>query len=390
MKIGIELQPCLKNKSGIGVYTYELVKRMQEDSSIQLNGHIFNFMGRNALEKDLKGLNFETETCKLFPYGIYRRVWHYMPVSYHHLFKREVELTHFFNFIVPPRIKGKVINTIHDLTFEFYPETMDERNLKRIKQDLDYSIQRSDCIITISESTKKDLIEVLGIEENKIEIVYPGVDYKRYSQKSEAIKIKQVKEKYGLPEQYILYMGTLEPRKNIPTLIKAFSGLKKEADQSIADIKLVLAGKKGWLFEEIFNEVSQLGLEEEVIFTDYVAEEDKAIIYQLAQVFVFPSLYEGFGIPVLEAMAAGVPVITSCTSSLPEVAGPAAILVEPKDDVHIAESLYKLLKDEAYRGDLVTKGRIQAQQFNWDESAKKLSTIYKNILSNKKEREIEN
>lgn len=376
MKVALELQPCLKNRSGIGIYTYELSKRLQQYGNIELIGDIFNFIDRNDLTKDLEGLNFNKHTCKLFPYGIYRRIWHYAPIKYNRLFTRSADITHFFNFIVPPRVEGKIVNTVHDLTYHFFPETMDKKNFKRITNDIQYSIERADRIVTISECSKQDIIKEFGIDEKKIEIIYPGVDYERFAMPMSSERIKEVKEKYQLPDEYILYMGTLEPRKNIPSIIEAFYYLKKEGEESLQSVKLVLAGKKGWLFEEIFNKVKKLGLEDEVIFTDYVAEEDKAAIYRMAKVFIFPSLYEGFGIPVIEAMAASVPVITSNTSSLPEVAGNAAVLTNPSDMIGMAEGMHSILTQDTYRDEMVQKGHLQAKRFNWEDSAQKLHELY--------------
>lgn len=378
MKISLELQSCLKNKSGIGIYTYELTKRLQQYKDIEFNGHIFNFINRNDISKDLEGIDIEKNICLLFPYGVYRRIWHYIPIKYNWLFRDNADIYHFFNFIVPPRIKGKVITTIHDMTYELYPETMDKRNLKRIKDDIQYSVDRSDKIITVSESSKNDIIKFLNVDESKIEIVYNGVDYEKFNKYyTEDIKLI-VRNKYNLPQNYILYMGTLEPRKNIDSIIEAFALIKKQED--FDNIKLVIAGKKGWLFEDIFNLVDKLNLKDHVIFTDYVDETDKPIIYNMAKLFVFPSLYEGFGIPVLEAMASSVPVITSNMSSLPEVAGDAAILVNPKDIEDIAKNMIKILSDDDLKNELVRKGYIQAQKFTWEASAEKLYNIYKEIM----------
>lgn len=378
MKIAIELQPCLKNRSGVGVYTYELSKRLQAYEQIELQGDVFNFLERNDLKQDLMGIDFNKETCKLFPYGVYRRIWHYLPIKYNQLFKREAQLTHFFNFIVPPRIQGKVMNTIYDLTFEFYPETMDKRNLRRIKRDLVYSLERPDKIITISEATKQDMIQHLRVDPSKIEVIYCGVDFKHFNEARN--NSQSVREKYQLPDQYILYIGTLEPRKNIETLIEAFKRFKIEGDKSTAEIKLVLAGKKGWLYEGIFKKIQELGLEDDVVDLGYIDEIDKPALYQMAQCFVFPSIYEGFGIPVIEAMAAGTPVITTNVSSLPEVAGEAGLLVDPKDTIAIAESMYQLTTNEAKKQELIQKGYTQAQKFSWETSAEKLYRIYKELL----------
>lgn len=379
MKLGLELQSCLKNKSGIGIYTYELSKRLQKYDDIEFEGHIFNFINRNDISKDIEGINIEKRICSIFPYGVYRRIWHYAMIKYNSLFKSKCDIYHFFNFIVPPRIEGKVITTIHDMTYEMYPETMDKRNLKRIKDDIKYSVNRADKIITVSESSKCDIIKYLNVSENKIEVVYNGVEYSRFAKIYSKEEKLSVCEKYNLPQNYMLYMGTLEPRKNIESIVEAFNLFKEKSDLKEKDFKLVVAGKKGWMFESIFELVNKLNLQDHVIFTDYVDERDKPLIYNMAQLFVFPSLYEGFGIPVLEAMASSIPVITSNVSSLPEVAGDAAVLVDPKDTVSIAKNMYDILSDKNFKAELINKGHIQAQKFTWEASAEKLYGIYKGL-----------
>ncbi|EKQ50523.1 MULTISPECIES: glycosyltransferase family 1 protein [unclassified Clostridium] len=380
MKVSLELHPCLKNRSGIGIYTYEISKNLQKFKDITLCGDIFNFINRNNIDIDLEELDFEINIFALFPYGVYRRVWHYIPIKHNWLFNDKADIYHFFNFIVPPSIDGKVITTVYDMTYELYPETMDKRNLKRLKTDMQYSVERSDKIITISESSKKDIMKFLNIDESKIEVVYCGVDYDRFNKSySEEEKLK-IREKYNLPKDYILYMGTLEPRKNIESIIEAFEIFKREDGLANEKVKLVIAGKKGWLFESIFNLVDKLNLKDEVIFTDYVDENDKPLIYNMASLFLFPSLYEGFGIPVLEAMASSVPVITSNVSSLPEVAGDAAILVAPKDIKSIAKYMNEILINEELKKDLVKKGHEQAKKFTWEASAQKVYNIYKEII----------
>lgn len=337
MQVSIELQPCLKNRSGIGIYTYELTKRLQEFEDIKFQGNLFNFFYRNNIEEDIPELSLNKNICSLFPYSIYRRVWRWVPIKYNSLFKNDADIYHFFNFIVPPRVKGKVITTVYDMTYKLYPETMDKRNLKRLNDDMEYSVNRADKIITITESSKNDIVKFLNVDHSKIEIVSCGVDYNNFNRTFSDNEKSIVRDKYNLPHNYILYMGTLEPRKNIESIVKAFSLFIAKNVLSNNNIKLVIAGKKGWMFESIFNIVSKLNLNDHVIFTDYVDEIDKPIIYNMAKLFVFPSLYEGFGIPVLEAMASSVPVITSNVSSLPEVSGEAAILVEPKDIKGIAK-----------------------------------------------------
>ena len=372
MKVSIELQPCLKNKSGIGVYTYELTKRLQNFKDIEFEGNIFNFFNRNYIERDIEGLDIKKNICSLFPYGVYRRIWSYAPIKYNFLFRRNADIYQFFNFVIPPNISGKVITTIHDLTYILYPNTMDTSNRKRLEKDMKSTVKRADYIITISESSKRDIVKYLDVDENKIQVIYPGVDevYKKVLNSDE---ITTVKKKYNIDGKYLLYLGTLEPRKNIETIIKAYNCFKRFDKDNI---KLVLAGKKGWLYESIFKLVKEFNIEDKVIFTDYIDDMDKAPLYQGAEMFLFPSLYEGFGIPVIEAMASRIPVITSNSSSLPEVAGEAAIITDPLDYKKISNSIERILNENGLREKMVNEGIKQASKFSWDSSAEKTEIKY--------------
>lgn len=378
MKLALELQPCLRSRSGVGIYTYELCRNLQRKSEIELTGHIFNFLMRNDLQEELKGFSFSQRYCTIFPYGIYRRIWRWLPIPYRWLFGKDADITHFFNFIVPKGVTGKVVNTIYDVVWLRYPETMDERNLKRIQQDIHYSIQRADRIVTISESTKQDLVQLLQIPEEKIVIAPPGVHVEAFQRIFTAEEQTTIKEKYGLPEKFILYMGTLEPRKNLERLVQAFAQLQQE--KNLQQYSLVLAGKQGWQYEGIFQHIQQYGLESKVICTGYVEETDKAAIYQMAELFVFPSVYEGFGMPVLEAMAAGVPVITSNVSSLPEAAGDAAVLIAPQNVEQLAGAMQELLTDQALRQQCIAKGYEQCKKFTWEKSADRLIKMYEQMM----------
>lgn len=380
MKVSLELQPCLRTKSGIGIYSYEISKALQSINNLELIGDVFNFRDKRNIENYISDINFNINTCKVLTYGVYRRIWKYIPIKYNNLFDDKSDIYHFFDYIVPPRVKGKVVTTIHDLTYELYPSMVEKKTLNRIKKGIQYSIDRADKIITISESSKRDIINILNVDEHNIDIVPPGVDYNLFNKSYKESEKQGIRLKYKLPEKYILYMGTLEPRKNIESIVKAFDLFKKENDLNSKDIKLVIAGKKGWMFETIFDLVTKLNLGEDIVFTDYVDEIDKPIIYGMAKLFIFPSIYEGFGIPVVEAMAASVPVITSNISSLPEVAGDAAIMVQPRDSVSIAEYMNKILSDEVFSLELIKKGHIQAQKFTWEASALRLYEIYKSIL----------
>ena len=370
-KIALELQPCVKQRSGIGVYTYELAKRLKNDENLNFYGTVFNFLGRNDISGDLTDISFNILTNRLMPYGIYRRTWNYIPCPYNRMFNKNAQIYHFFNYIVPPNIKGKVITTIHDIAYLLYPETMDPKNLKRINDGIDYSIQRSDMIIAVSEYTKKMILEKYNIPDNKVEVVYNS-----FSVSDKYTEYPDLKDKYSIDNPYILYVGNLEPRKNIPRLIKAFSKLKKENKISHS---LVIVGQKSWLFDEIFKTLEDEGISDQVLFTGFVDNMDKTSFYRHADLFIYPSLYEGFGIPILEAMAMGTPVVCSDSSSMPEVGGDAAFYIDPLDIESIANGIETVLGNEDLKKSMIEKGYEQIKKFSWDESAEKLKTLYKTI-----------
>lgn len=372
IKVGLELQPCVKQRSGIGVYTYEIIKHLNNSKLISYYGNVFNFLNRNDIHSDLEVLNFKINTNILMPYGVYRRIWNFIPISYNSIFKENVDITHFFNYIVPPKVKGKVILSLYDMAYLKFPETLDPKNLKRILAGIDYSIRRSDHIITISENSKKEILEHFNIPQNKISIVSPAT-----SIPENIIFTDEIYSKFNIiNDEFILYMGNLEPRKNIPRLIQAFYELKTKYNFSK---KLVITGAKSWLYESIFETVRNLNLQEDIIFTGFVSEKEKFSLYKATSLFVYPSLYEGFGIPILEAMSVGTPVVCSNTSSMPEVGGEAAFYINPLDVNDIANGINTVLSNPFLQDSMIQKGYEQIKKFSWDESAKKLEQIYLNI-----------
>lgn len=371
MNITLELQPCCGNRSGIGIYTYELAKRLTNTAELHFAGTVFNFLNRHDNSTCLKSIDYTIKTNFLISYGIYRRIWHYAPVSYDWLFHNQSDICHFFDYIAPQNVSGKVITTIHDMSFFLYPETLNKRNLKRITKDIDYSINRSDIIITVSKNSKEELLKYFHIPEKKVEIVYPSFD-----SLANRLSFPLLASRFQLSSRYILYVGNLEPRKNISSLIRAYHKLKTTYR---LPYQLIIAGQKGWQYESIFETVKKLHLEKDIIFTGYLSAEEKSAFYQHASLFVFPSLYEGFGIPILEAMSASVPVVCSNTSSMPEAAGDAALFTAPKDIDGMANAMLQLLTDENLRKEKIKLGLLQAQKFSWDKSASKLIQIYKSL-----------
>jgi glycosyltransferase involved in cell wall biosynthesis len=375
MKVNIELQPALKDRTGVGWYIYEVVKHLPK-GKILITGTIFNFLKRRDDREVIKELNINISTFYLLPYRVYFFLMKKMHVPYNYFFRPKADLYHFMSYVVPYNVKGKVILTVYDLVVELFPETMEEKNREFLQKEMHRSIKRADHIITISDSVKSELINILNIDAKKIDVVSPGVDYKIFNEKVTDRQKAKIMQKYNLPEGYILYLGTLEPRKNIYSLLKAFINLKKE--KKISE-KLVIVGKKGWNYENIYKIIYENNIENEVVFTGYVDENEKPAIYQMAKLFVFPSIYEGFGIPVLEAMASGIPVIVSNTSSLPEVVGDAGILIDSQKTEDIEMSIYRILTDKKLSTELIEKGLRQSKKFTWENSANKLYDIYDKV-----------
>lgn len=369
MRIALELQLCSSQMSGIGHYTFQLAKRIYRMEDAEVRGNYFNFCMRNAKLSEI-GLTGQVDYNALLPYGAYRRFWDIVPVPYRVMFP-PADISHFFNYIVPPGVSGKVLDTVFDLTYLRYPETMNASNLRRLKYGMQRSLDRSDMIITDSAFVKGEIVRELGFDENRIEVIYPAAT------EEEAIQLPEsyLAEHWGIRKPYILYLGTIEPRKNLNRLIQAFETACRELPEPPM---LVLAGGTGWKAEDTRRLAAET-LPGQIVLTGYISGSEKQLLYQHASLFVFPSLYEGFGIPVLEAMRYGVPVVCANTSSLPEVAGDCARFVDPLDVNDIAGGMLELLTDSDRMAALARAGRISAERFSWDLSADKLMQIYRKL-----------
>lgn len=275
--------------------------------------------------------------------------------------------------------KAKLIITLHDLSFERYPEMFSlKKRLWHYLVGPKKICEQAEKIIAVSQSTKDDLIGLYKIQPEKISVIHSGISDKFKVIDRNDKQLIATKEKYQLPYRFILYLGTIEPRKNIISLIQAFDQFKKQAqDENNADLKkykLVIAGHDGWLMKEILAEINSSPYREDILKIDFVAEEDKEYFYNLASLFVFPSFFEGFGFPPLEAMRCGVPVITSNSSSLPEIVNGGGIMIDPNRPSEITTAMREILSNKSLHEELIKKGLQQAQKFDWKKSAKKFIT----------------
>ena len=262
--------------------------------------------------------------------------------------------------------------SIMDLSYVHYPQLFRKGDLYQLQNWTSYSAQKARKIFTISKASKDDIIKIYGVPKDKIVITYPGIKFKtQMSKLKTTVQNSKLLERYGIEREYVLFVGTLQPRKNIVRLIEAFSRVcHPERSEGSRDISLIIVGKKGWLYEEILEAPRKFGIENRIKFLDFVPNDDLPALYQNALCFVLPSLYEGFGLPVLEAMKNGCPVITSNVSSLPEAGGDAALYIDPLNVSDITAKIKMVLEDDKLRKEMIEKGKKQVSKFSWEKTAK--------------------
>ncbi len=373
MRIGLDATPALRQGGGIGRYTRELLLALAHQNP----PHEFRILAAspNPIPFPLPPLPSTFRVRRLPFHDVWlARLWHRaglpLPVE---SFLGRLDLYHATDFTLPPVRPGvPTVLTVHDLSFVRDPESADPGLRSYLTRVVPRSIHRATWVLADSLATRDDLIELYDMSPQKVEVLYPGVDpaFRRIED------TRAVRERYGLGESpFILSLGTLQPRKNLMRLIQAFAQLPQP------ELLLMLAGGKGWMYQEIFSEVSRLGLEGRVAFPGFVRDADLPALFSAASVFAYPSLYEGFGLPVLEAMACGTPVLTSKASCLPEVAGDAALLVDPLGVDEIAGGLERILADGGLRQTLITNGYTQSGRFRWEASARQLLATYERLAS---------
>jgi glycosyltransferase involved in cell wall biosynthesis len=282
---------------------------------------------------------------------------------------------------IPSTYSGKTIVTIYDLAVVKVPDVFPLLERTKTKTMLSMAVSKADKLIAVSASTKKDICEIFKCSENKVQVIYSGYDT-RLSERS-ALPRMEVLKRYGMEagDKYMLFLGTIEPLKNITRLFEAFTDFKKRFTGAGKNFnyKLMMAGKRGWLANEYKRLAKDLGIEKEIIFTGYIVGDNLAPLFAQADFFVMPSLYEGFGTTVLEALVTGVPVISSNVSSIPEIAGDAAKLVNPLNTKEIADAMFEFSQNEELKNSYREKGKKQAEKFNWEKCARETLELYKSL-----------
>ncbi|HMQ52704.1 MAG TPA: glycosyltransferase family 1 protein [Anaerolineae bacterium] len=372
MHVCLDVSPAAQKHAGLGRYAAEVARALAEDGAVKLS-LFYNREGQAELPADLDRLPQRTV-------NIGNKPWR-MAVLLSQLSRRPMdrvfgatELFHATNHLLAHFKQARTVFTLHDLIFLHYPEYHMFYNRWYLTLAMPHFLRAADLIIVPSACTKRDAQKFYGLPEDKIKVIYEAAG-PHFQPIRQAEAVDRVRRKYGLPERFLLHVGTIEPRKNLTRLLDAFHALLGEEPE----LRLVLVGKKGWLYESFFQRLQALGLQERVIFPGFVDEAELPAFYQLAQVFVYPSFYEGFGLPPLEAMSCGAAVVSSQAASLPEVVGEAGLMVDPADTGALTRALRRVLLDAELRRKLQKRSLEQAQRFSWAKAAQMLVEAYGSV-----------
>lgn len=290
--------------------------------------------------------------------------------------RRPVDVLH-VQYTAPPFCPAPVVTTIHDLAFEHLPETFTRRGKAQLRLTVRRTARQAAHILTVSEFSRQDILKTYGIPPDKVTVTHNGCEAQFTPHPTSEREAETIKQKFGITRDYLLAVGSLQPRKNLVRLLRAYAQLREQ--QPGFQLQLVIVGRQLWLYQEILREIRQQNFAADVIVTGYADDEDLPALYRSAVALVYPSLFEGFGLPPLEAMACGTPVITSDSSSLPEVVGDAGILVNPYDEGELAQAMWRITNDAARRAQLRQAGLQQAQRFTWAAAAAKTWAVYQAI-----------
>jgi glycosyltransferase involved in cell wall biosynthesis len=364
-RFGYDIKTGLPIRVGSGEYCFELLLNLNRID--KKNNYIIYLPGKPTSDLPKESQSWHYKIVRP------RRMWTLFGLSLEFFLRRSkpdvfFSPTHYLPIFAP----SKTAISILDVSYIKFPELFRKSDLNQLTKWTGYSAKKASIIFTISKASKGDIIKSYGGSESKVEVTYPGIK-EIAGGKYKALSMDEIRKKYGVGDNYILFVGTLQPRKNIVCLIEAFSKLNKP------DLDLIIVGKKGWKFEEILAAPKKYGVENKVKFLDFVPDEDLPSFYKNAVCFALPSLYEGFGLPVLEAMKYGCPVVTSNVSSLPEAGGDAVLYADPLNVDDIKKNLEAIVTNPELKEKLIKKGYDQVKKFSWDKTAKETLRVLENM-----------
>lgn len=367
MRIAIDARKL--HDYGIGTYVRNLVRELGRQADPHEYVLICRPEDQAQITENLNG-RFTAVVDRSAPYSVSEQFT--VPLD---LRRHDVDLFHEPHYVLPPLAPCRSVVTIHDCIHLRFPRYLPNKlAYAYARAFLWTAAHRADRVITVSEASKRDILQYFHVPPEKIEVIYNGIDERFWMPPAEE-EIERVRERYQLTDRFVLYAGNIKPHKNLERLIEAFHQLRRGGD----DVKLLIIGDEISKYATLRRAVHRHKLHKHVRFLGFVADQTLAVLYRLASVFVFPSLYEGFGLPPLEAMASGTPVVTSNVSSLPEVVGDAALLIDPYDPEAIAGAMRMVLNDEALRDHLRERGLARAREFSWQRSIARVRAIYEEV-----------
>jgi glycosyltransferase involved in cell wall biosynthesis len=375
LQITLDYTAGITARSGVGRYARGLVSALDAQQS----QHHYTLFSRARPDADPRLPAGDSFRLRALPLGerlsttIWQRARQFVPAA---LFAGRADLWHGLDATLPPLLRGGAIITIPDLAFLTQPDCVEPARAAFLRRAVPKAAQQASAIITFSEQMRRDLIERLSIPAERVQVIAPGVSA-AFRRVTDAMLLEATRHKFELHSPFILSVGTLEPRKNLIRLVQAFDKMRRDRS---GPKMLALAGANGWRYEEVYEVVNRLGLKNEVRFLGHVTDLELVLLYSMADVVALPSLYEGFGFALLEAMACGAPVVCSNAGALPEVAGDAALLVTPTDTDALGTMLLRLLRNPKLRALLSKKGQARAAAFTWKACAQAHLKLYEEVI----------
>lgn len=367
MKVGIDIHAVGKQQTGNETYIRNLVGNLIGIDSDNTDYHLF------YTHDDKLVVDERVEQTQIYPHQSVFRIPFVFPYQ---LRKQKIDVAH-FQYVVPPVMKCPTVVMIHDISYEYHPEYFNPLECKRMKLLIPFSARKSEHVLTVSEYSKQQIMQKYHIPEDKITVTYNGVNEQFCVLPSDADGYKCL-TRFSFNKPFILAVGNLQPRKNIERLIRAYSKLRASGK---IDLDLVLVGQVRWGGKAIFDEVETLGVKNNIHITGYVTDEELVALYNKATLFAYPSLYEGFGLPLIEAMACGTPVISSNASCLPEVGGDAAHYIDPYSERGMMDALELVANNSIVRKQLIQKGFERASDFSWKRTAEKTLRVFEEVVA---------